>query len=291
MKKVWKVTGMVMALACTLGISACGETNTQEIGKDFLEATSQLDALTKLDTGAADVAVIDSIMAGYYTSTGDYANKMQIVENLVLAEESYGVATRKDDKAFMSEINKALIALYGNGAYTELTDEWGLTQSNALTAQTTNPYANASDDSWEKVKTSRKIVVGYTVFAPIAIDDANATDGLTGFDIELARDVVDYLNDSYDLSLAVEFQLIDWNAKETLLDNGTIDLIWNGMTITPEREAQMCISVPYLFNKQVAVIMKEDAGKYTTKESMKDAVMCAEGGSAGETVILGEKEE
>ncbi len=290
MKKLAKVTGLVLAAACVLGATACNK-DELKIGKDFLEATSQLDALTKLDTGAADVAVIDSIMAGYYTSTGDYASKMQIVENLVLAEESYGIAARKDDKAFMSEINKALIALYNNGAYTELTDEWGLTGSNALTATTANPYANATDNSWTAIQTSGTIVIGYTVFAPIAITDNDAQDGLTGFDIELARDVVDYLNDTYSLSLTVEFQLIDWNAKESLLSNGTIDLIWNGMTITPEREAEMCISVPYLYNKQVAVIMKADATKYTTKESMKDAIMCAEGGSAGETVIVGEKEE
>lgn len=290
MKKLAKVTGLILATACVLGATGCNK-DELKIGKDFLEATSQLDALTKLDTGAADVAVIDSVMAGYYTSTGDYANKMQIVENLVLAEESYGIAARKDDKAFMSEINKALIALYNNGAYTELTDEWGLTGSNALTATTTNPYANATDNSWTKIQASGTIVIGYTVFAPIAITDNDAQDGLTGFDIELARDVVDYLNATYSLSLTVEFQLIDWNAKETLLSNGTIDLIWNGMTITPEREAEMCISVPYLYNKQVAVIMKTDATKYTTKESMKDAIMCAEGGSAGETVIVGEKEE
>jgi hypothetical protein len=37
-----------------------------------------------------------------------------------------------------------------------------------LTAETTNPYANATDDSWNNVVASGKIVIGYTVFAPIA---------------------------------------------------------------------------------------------------------------------------
>ena len=62
------------------------------------------------------------------------------------------------------------------------------------------------------------------------------------------------------------------------------------MTITPAREAEMCISVPYLFNKQVAVILKSDAAKYTDKASMAKAIMTAETGSAGETVIIGEKD-
>jgi hypothetical protein len=59
----------------------------------------------------------------------------------------------------------------------------------------------------------------------------------------------------------------------------------NGMTITPDRSAQMCVSVPYLYNKQVAVILKSDAATYKNKDSMKDAIMTAEKGSAGESVI------
>lgn len=288
MKKFIKFTGLALAAACVLGATACGG-ETLKIGKEYLEATSQLDALTKLDTGAADVAIIDSVMAGYYTSTGEYADKMQMVEGLVLAEEQYGIAGRKGEEAFLSEINKAIIAMNANGSYGELTAEWGLTASNAITAETTNPYANATDNSWEKIKTDGKIVVGYTVFAPIAITDSTAKDGLTGFDIEFARAVVDYLNTTYSINLTVEFTEIDWNTKESLLANGAIDLIWNGMTITDDRAAQMCISIPYLLNKQVAVIMKTDAATYTNKESMANAIMCAEGGSAGETVICGEK--
>ena len=284
MKKVGKVLGLVLAASCVMGMATGCNESTQEIGKDFVAATSQLDALTKLDQGAADVAVIDSVMAGYYMTTGEYAATMQMVENLVLAEESYGIAGRKEDKAFVSKINEALIALRTSD-YSTLTNKYGLTASAALTEATENPYAAATDNSWTEIQTEGKFIVGDTIFAPIAYEDDTKANGLTGFDIELAEAVADYLN------LEVEFKEIDWNAKESLLENGTIDLIWNGMTITDERAANMCISVPYLFNKQVAVIKKADASKYTTKESMKDAIMTAESGSAGETIIKGEKEE
>ena len=215
-------------------------------------------------------------------STGDYKDKLQIVNGLTISEdEEYGIAGRKEDKAFVSKINEALIALYGNGSYAELVSEYGLTESIALTANTTNPYANETDDSWKNIQTKGKFIVGYTEFAPIAYK----VDGvLTGFDIELAKAVATYLD------VTVEFKLIQWAAKESELNGGSIDLIWNGMTITEERATNMCISVPYLYNKQVAVIRKEDAGKYTTKESMAEAIMTAEGGSAGETVIKGEEE-
>ena len=117
-------------------------------------------------------------------------------------------------------------------------------------------------------------------------------DKLTGFDIELAREVVAYLNEEYDTNIKIEFQEIDWNSKEALLENGTIDLVWNGMTITAERSLEMCISVPYLYNKQVAVVRAADASKYddfslASVASFLTATFGAEAGSAGEDVIKG----
>ena len=286
MKKVAKVAGLVLAAVCVMGASvACQspEESNLLIGKEFLAATSQLDALTKLDKGEADVAVIDSVMAGYYTSTGDYAEKMQIVENMVLAEEEYGIAAKKGNKAFVSKINEALIAIRET-EYASITQEYNLTASIALGENATDPYAGATDNSWEEVKESGTIIIGYTIFAPIAYENEEGV--LTGYDIELAKAVVAYLNQQYTLSLQVQFVEIDWNTKEAKLEDGTIDLVWNGMTITPERSAGMCISIPYLYNKQVAVVLKTDATKFTDKESMAEAIMTAEKGSAGESVIV-----
>ena len=285
MKKITKVISCTLAAASVLSLAACGEKEKLEVGKEFVAATSQLDALTKLDTGAADVAVIDSVMAGYYTTTGDYAAKMQMVNGLVFAEESYGIAAKKGNNALMSKINEALIGIRTTD-YATLATEYGLTSSIALTDATKDTYANATDSSWADVVASGEIVIGYTLFAPIAYEEEQK---LTGFDIELARKTVDYLNGKYNTSVEVKFLLIEWNTKEAKLADGTIDLVWNGMTITPEREAEMCISVPYLYNKQVAVVLKSDATKFTTKESMTDAIMTAESGSAGETVIVGDK--
>lgn len=287
MKKVLaKVVGGILALASVFACASCGEKSNLLVGKEYVVAPSQLEALMKLDKGEADVAVIDSVMAGYYTSTGDYANKMQIVDGVVFAEESYGIAAKKSNEALMSKINEALIALKDTD-YAEVVADYNLGSSVALTAATTNPYANATDSSWEEVVTSKKLVIGYTIFAPIAYE----VDGeLTGFDIELAKKVVAYLNTTYSAEIELEFVEIDWSTKEAKLADGTLDLVWNGMTITDSRAAEMCISVPYLYNKQVAVIMNKDADKYTSKDSMSNAIMTAETGSAGETVIVGEQD-
>nr|MBR6777787.1 transporter substrate-binding domain-containing protein [Clostridia bacterium] len=280
-KLVKKVVGFVLAAISVFAFASCGGKDKLNVGKEYVVAPSQLDALMKLDKGEADVAVIDSVMAGYYTSTGDYASKMQIVDGLVFAEESYGIAGKKGNKALMSKINEALIAIRTTD-YTELVTEYNLTSSVALTETTADTYAGATDNSWDKVVESKKLVIGYTVFAPIAYEEDGA---LTGFDIELAKKTVAYLNTKYNVEIEADFVEIDWSTKEAKLEDGTIDLVWNGMTITDERAEQMCISVPYLFNKQVAVILKSDASKYTTKESMADAIVTAETGSAGESVI------
>ena len=56
-----------------------------------------------------------------------------------------------------------------------------------------------------------------------------------------------------ELGVTAKFQEISWSAKETELAAKNIDCIWNGMTITDERVANMSISVPYMANKQVMV--------------------------------------
>ena len=267
----------VLSLGCAVGLASCDNGGDK---KEVVKLNSQLDALTQLNVGTVNVAIIDSVMANYYTNVGDFSGKVQIVNNLVFAEEQYGIAGRKGDEAFVSKINDALIAIRETD-FAEVATTYGLTSEIAISEDTTNPLADATDNSWNEIKSTGKIVIGYTVYAPIAYEENNK---LVGFDIELAKKTVAYINETEETSIDVEFQVIDWNSKEALLDNGTIDLIWNGLTITKARKDNMCISVPYLNNKQVAVIRKEDAEKYTTKESIATTIIGVEAGSAGEDV-------
>ncbi len=283
MKKALKLAGLALAATCVIGVSACGP-KALAIGKEYLAATSQEAALMKLDKGEADVAIIDSVMAGYYTTRGDYAGEMQIVEGLELATESCGIAAKKGNEALISKINQGLQLVYNAPVgYSNIAETFGVTES-MVSEIADDPYASATDNSWNEVCALDKLVIGYTVFAPIAYDIGG---NLSGFDIELAKAVVMALNAFYGENIEIDFQEITWCAKETLLDNGTIDLVWNGMTITTEREEGMTISVPYLYNKQVAVVLTQDATTYNSIESMSNAIMTAEAGSAGEAVIKG----
>ena len=137
-------------------------------------------------------------------------------------------------------------------------------------------------------KKKNKVVIGFTYFAPIAYEDENKK--LTGFDVELAKAVFKEIDKTYGTTTSVEFQEIEWDAKETLLKNGTIDLVWNGLTITEERKQNMEISIPYLNNEQVCVIKKADSAKYTDATSFSNAVCTVESGSAGEDCAKEQKD-
>jgi ABC-type amino acid transport substrate-binding protein len=259
-------------------------------GKEVLSLGSQLDALNGLKKGDSDLAVIDSVMAGYYMNGVDTFKDYQVLSGVVLAEEQYGIAAKKGNASLIGKINEAIIAL-ADTDYKTIATQYGLATETLVQADTANPKADAIDDSWNKVVTAKKLVIGYTLFAPIAYNDGDGADAkLVGFDIDLAKAVVSYLNAKYATEIAIEFTVIDWNEKEAMLANGSIDLVWNGMTITDERLANMEVSVPYLANKQVAIVKKADAAKYGANkeeflEKTNDAIIIAEKGSAGEELV------
>ena len=99
---------------------------------------------------------------------------------------------------------------------------------------------------WAYIEDKGELVIGITHFAPMNyLDDNNE---LVGFETEFAKAVCEKLG------VTAKFQVIDWAAKEAELAAKNIDCIWNGMTITSEREENMAISVPYMKNKQVKVV-------------------------------------
>lgn len=74
----------------------------------------------------------------------------------------------------------------------------------------------------------------------------------TGFDLELAQEVATR-ND-----WEVQLEPIDWDAKDTMLDSGAINCIWNGFTMEG-REEDYTFSEPYMLNGQV-VVVRADSG-------------------------------
>ena len=74
----------------------------------------------------------------------------------------------------------------------------------------------------------------------------------TGFDLDLAKEVCE--RNGWELKL----DPIDWDAKDALLNSGSINCIWNGFTMEG-REDDYTFSEPYMLNEQV-VVVKADSG-------------------------------
>lgn len=281
MKKILSLVLATVLLVASLGaLTSCGSGYETNFGEDFSPLSSQMDVLLQLNAKSIDVGVMDSVMAGYYMSKDTtYANSLMIIEDLILATEQYGIAARKGS-GLTKMINKALVALANDGTVDTIANKYGLASEICIDKNLSiGELTEAEQSDWNYIKGNGKFIVGYTLFAPIAYEE----DGeLIGFDIELAKAVADYLE------LDVEFQIIEWATKEAKLEAKTIDCIWNGMTINDERKEMMEVSIPYMNNKQVAIIRKADSAIYKTTDDMAEALIGAEDGSAGMSCVVKE---
>ena len=126
------------------------------------------------------------------------------------------------------------------------------------------------------IKKAGKIVVGITDYAPMDYKDENGE--WTGFDAEFARLF------AKELGVEIEFFVIsDWGKKFIELQDGNIDAVWNGMTITEEAKTNSSVSNPYVLNKQVLVMKADKVADYKDAASLKDLTIAVENGSAGQS--------
>ena len=127
------------------------------------------------------------------------------------------------------------------------------------------------------VKEKGTLVVGITDFAPMDYQDADGN--WIGFDADMAKAF------AAELGVDVKFQIIDWDNKAFELEGKTIDVVWNGMTITEKVKAAMDCSNAYCNNQQIVIVKKDVAAQYTTKESVKNLKFAVEDGSAGQEQV------
>ena len=124
----------------------------------------------------------------------------------------------------------------------------------------------------------KTVVVGYTLYAPMNYLDEN--NQLIGFDTDLAKAVFEKMG------YEVIFQEIDWNAKYTDLNSGTIDCVWNGFTCNTAdadgvlRSEKVDFSYNYMENRQVVVVKADSA--IASAADLAGKLGAAESGSAGE---------
>ena len=136
----------------------------------------------------------------------------------------------------------------------------------------TQKVSDPKQDNWSKYQEQGSITIGFdNTFVPMGFEEKNGQ--YAGFDIDLAQAV------SEKLGIQIKFQPIDWDMKETELQNGTIDAIWNGYTATDERKEKVTFTIPYMENQQVLVSKKSQ--NIQSVKDMSNKVLGAQAGSSG----------
>ncbi len=142
----------------------------------------------------------------------------------------------------------------------------------ATTEDTAEAAAEDSDVAY--IQDKGTLIVGITDFEPMDYKDESGS--WIGFDADMASQV------AKDLGVEVQFVEIDWDNKILELENKSIDVVWNGMTLTDEVTSSMECTNAYCNNAQVVVLPADKAEDYPDAESMKDLAFAVEAGSAGE---------
>ncbi len=138
--------------------------------------------------------------------------------------------------------------------------------------------AGSADSDVSYIKEKGTLIVGITDFAPMDYKDDNGE--WIGFDADMAKKVAE------SLGVKVEFVEIDWDNKILELENKSIDVVWNGMTLTDEVTKSMECTKAYLNNAQVVVVPAADADNYKTAQDVAGLSFAVESGSAGEQAAV-----
>ncbi len=136
--------------------------------------------------------------------------------------------------------------------------------------QSASSSADASDT---------KLVVGFdNSYPPYGFigDDGE----YAGFDLDLAAEVAS--RNGWE----VELNPIDWDAKDALLNQGTVNCIWNGFTMEG-REDSYTFSEPYMLNEQV-IVTRADSG-ISNLEDLAGKVVITQIDSAALDVLEGDQ--
>lgn len=114
------------------------------------------------------------------------------------------------------------------------------------------------DVSLDTIKEKGELVIGLDdSFPPMGYVDESGE--IVGFDIDLAKEAASRLG------VKAVFKPTEWDGIVLALNNGEIDVVWNGMTITEERKEKIAFSKPYIANTQ-SVIVKKGSDVKTLKD-------------------------
>lgn len=221
---------------------SAGEAVAKEKGWTYNSVSSQADALMEVQAGTSDAAIIDLLMASSMTGEGTSYPDL-VYDSEGLTTENYGIGCRQDSD-LVDFINFVLAETYADGTMQEVAATYKL-EGALLEQPAATEFTPAEGGDVAYIQEKGTLVVGITEFAPMDYKDENGN--WIGFDADMAKIVAQRLG------VQIEFTVIDWDNKILELDSKSIDVVWNGMTLTDEVTSSMACTNPYCSNAQVVV--------------------------------------
>ena len=232
------------ALTYAVEAGSAGEEVALENGFSVVSVDSQAKALMEVEAGTADAAIIDLLMAGAMVGEGTSYPDLKVTDQKLNSEE-YGIGCRKGSD-LASYINAVLGEAYADGTMQTIAETYGVQE--ALLPQETSEFtASEADSDVAYIQDKGTLIVGITNFAPMDYEEVAGSGEWIGFDADMAKLVAEKLG------VEIQFVEIEWDNKVFELNGKTIDVVWNGMTLTDAvMEAMECTNA-YCQNAQVVI--------------------------------------
>ncbi|MBR6101277.1 MAG: amino acid ABC transporter substrate-binding protein [Ruminococcus sp.] len=172
----------------------------------------------------------------------------------------------KISRKFLAAVSAAMLLLTGCGS----------SSSSSKAEDASAPAQTSEDKSLQNVLDKGKLVLGLDAsFKPMGYTDEN--DQIVGFDIDCAAEVCSRLG------ITLEPYGVNWETKEIDLDAGTIDCIWNGLSVSEERKKVMLMSDAYMQNKMVFVVNKDS--EINTLADLNGKTVAVQNGSTAQEIL------
>ncbi len=254
------------ALAAFQGDDATDENKALAASfKTLRQAADYNSSFLELESGMADAVCLDYGVANYQLSSrGD---TFRMLDEKVSTEQ-YGIGFKLGNTELRDKVQQTLYEMKSDGKFDEIAKKWGLQDSVVLKA----PDKKAEDES------GKKFVVGFDAeFPPYGYK--NDQGEYVGFDLDLAQEVCTRRG------WTLIKQPIVWDTKDSELNSGSIDCIWNGFTING-REDKYTWSTPYVDNSQVVVVAKDSPIK--SLDELKDKIVLVQADSSALAAFKGD---
>lgn len=121
----------------------------------------------------------------------------------------------------------------------------------------------AETSRWDEIKEDGTLTVGTAGTLYPASFREEDSDTLTGFDVELMKEV------GKRLDLEVQFKEMAFDNMLTSVQNGQVDVAANDISVTEDRKEKFAFSTPYKYTYGTAIVRKSDLSGIKSLEDLK----------------------